>query len=196
MGYAKNGLNRTRLLIVVFIVLAVIAAAGGGATYYAGTNKFCGNTCHQMKTRYELWRESTHNQVKCITCHSEPGTAGEVRAHIAGLNYLKSFMKGTTSNITIFAERSNPARLKSCIYCHPADTLKEETETLRINHASHISAKGSMCTDCHAGMVHGIRSFEEVDTGRLREKKCITCHMSEGARIDCRGCHTGKVAKR
>ncbi|NOZ85652.1 MAG: hypothetical protein GXP49_05210 [Deltaproteobacteria bacterium] len=195
MGYARKGSHIRKLLSVVFIVLAVIAAAGGGATYYAGTNKFCGNTCHQMKTRYALWRKSSHNQVKCIKCHSEPGIAGEVRAHMAGLNYLKSFIKGTTSNITIFAERGNPARLKSCIYCHPADTLREETGTLKINHASHISAEDSLCTDCHSGMVHGSRSLEEVDTGRVREKKCLTCHIREVTRIDCRGCHTGAVLR-
>ena len=63
---------------------------------------------------------------------------GELKAHIDGLKYLKSFLKEKTGNITIFAARENPARLKSCIYCH----------------------------------------------------------MREGARLDCRGCHIKKVDRK
>lgn len=192
MGNGKKGSNRKKLSILFFSVTALLVIAGAGSTYYAGTNDFCG-TCHQMKTRYEQWKKSTHNNVDCVTCHAEPGIVGEFKAHVDGLKYLKSFLKDKTGNITIFAARENPARLKSCIYCHPADTLKKETETLRINHASHITREGSLCTDCHAGMIHDSQSPGEV---RPAEKKCIACHMREGARLNCQSCHIKKVDKR
>ncbi|HDH13464.1 MAG TPA: hypothetical protein ENG83_14940 [Nitrospirae bacterium] len=195
MSNGKKGSNRKKLLIAVFVILAVFIIAAGGSTYYVGTNNFCGRTCHQMKTRYMLWSKSSHNQVKCITCHSEPGILGEFKAHIDGLNYLKSFLKEKNTNITIFATRRNPARLKSCIHCHPADTLKAETETLRVNHVSHIIRDGFLCTDCHTDMIHGSHSFE-VDGPRTKEQKCIACHMREGARLNCQSCHIKKVDKR
>lgn len=194
MGGDKESSPRKKLVVLGAAVLFVMITVGGGSTYYAGTNSFCGS-CHQMKTRYELWKRSSHNRIKCITCHSEPGLAGELKAHAAGLNYFKSFLKGKTSNITIFATRRNPARLKSCIDCHPADTLKEETETLKINHISHIIRDKFLCTDCHEDMVHGSHSFEIKKT-LPKEGKCIACHVQKGANINCQSCHIKKVIRR
>ncbi len=171
MSKDKKGSDRNKLLIVIFAVLLVVIIAGGGSTYYVGTNSFC-NSCHQMKTRYELWSKSTHKDVDCITCHSEPGFIGELKGHIDGLNYLKSFMKGKNKNITIFATRRNPARLKSCIHCHPPDKLIEETESIRINHISHIVRDEFLCTDCHEDMIHGTHSLE-VEKVRPKEENCI-----------------------
>ncbi|MBC8414480.1 MAG: NapC/NirT family cytochrome c [Nitrospira sp.] len=177
-GSKKGGLS----LILVLVAFAVIVAVGG--TYYAGTNNFCGS-CHQMKTRFASWEKSTHKDVKCITCHSEPGFVGEMEAHIAGLGYLKSFIKGTTENITIFATRKNPARINACIHCHPAETLPEETAELRIDHDVHIE-NGFLCTDCHKDIVHSPFNFDEV---KVKEASCVACHMTKIANINCQTCH-------
>jgi hypothetical protein len=185
--------KKVTLVILLLVVFVVIGGASTGYIY-VGSNQFCGRTCHQMKTREALWRKSSHNRVKCITCHSEPGLMGEIKAHIDGLNYLKSFLKGKTRHITIFATRRNPARLKSCIYCHPAETLIEETETLRVKHVAHIEMDNFLCTDCHEDMIHGTHSFE-IEKTRPREEKCIVCHLREGARLNCQSCHVKKVVR-
>ncbi len=177
--------------MIILAVLAVLVIASAGSTYYVGTNNFCGS-CHQMKTRYSVWSKSTHNQVSCITCHSEPGIIGEFKAHIDGLNYLKSFLKESTSNITIFATRRNPARLKSCIHCHPADTLVKNTEYLRVNHVSHVIDNEILCTDCHANMIHVSYDFE---MSLPKEENCISCHLKEGARTNCQSCHIKQVSR-
>lgn len=190
---SSNG-KKTTLVILVILAIVVIAGAGGG-TYYVGTDSFCAYTCHQMKTRAALWQKSSHSDIKCISCHSKPGFVGEFEAHIDGLNYLKSFLKKKTTHITIFATRRNPARLEACINCHPADTLLEETESIRINHVSHIlrdGSKGFLCTDCHKDMIHGTHSFE-IDKVRPDEERCIACHIKEGARLNCQSCHIKKV---
>lgn len=195
MSKGKKGSNRKKGLIVFLAVITVIViGVGTGGFVYVGSNHFCGS-CHQMKTRYVLWSRSTHNQIKCVTCHSEPGLVGTFKAHLDGVNYLKSFLKGRTKHITIFATRRNPARLKACIYCHSADTLREETETIRINHISHVVRDEFLCTDCHADMIHGTHSFE-VEKTRPPEERCISCHIREGARLNCQGCHIKKVDKR
>lgn len=194
MGDDNNGSHRNKLLIVVITVLAVAALGFGGSLVYVGTNKFCGYTCHQMKTRALIWSKSTHSQIKCIECHSEPGFIGEFEAHVDGLNYLKSFVKGQTKHLTIFATRRNPARLKSCIHCHPADKLIAETESVRVKHVSHIVRDRFLCTDCHEDMVHGAHGFE-VEMTKPQEKKCIACHLREGATLHCQACHTKKVVR-
>ncbi|GBE05895.1 MAG TPA: hypothetical protein ENG95_01685 [Nitrospirae bacterium] len=185
--------KKKKTLIIILAVLAVIVIAGAGSTYYVGTNDFCGLKCHQMKTRYSVWSKSTHNQIKCITCHSEPGFVGELKAHIDGLNYLKSFLKKSTAKITIFATRRNPARLKSCIHCHPADTLKKDTKDIRINHVSHVIDNEILCTDCHANMIHISHDFE---MSRPQEKTCIACHLKAGARTNCQSCHIKPASRR
>jgi len=188
----KKGKKKTLIFLLVFAVL-VIAAAGSGYVY-VGSNDFCAYKCHQMETRAAIWEKSTHKDIKCIECHSEPGIIGEFKAHLDGLNYLKSFVKGKTDHLTIFATRRNPARLKACIHCHPADELQEESETIRIGHNVHIVKSDYLCTDCHQDMIHGTHSFK-VDMSIPKEKNCISCHLREGAVTHCQSCHKRKVVR-
>ena len=187
--------NKKKTLAVLLIIAAVVLIVGAGSGYvYVGSDDFCAYKCHQMETRAAIWRKSTHKDVKCITCHSEPGIIGEFKAHIDGVQYLKSFLKGKTTNLTIFATPKNPARLESCIHCHPADKLIEETETIRIDHISHIVKNEYLCTDCHQDMIHGTHSFE-ADMSIPKEANCIGCHLREGAVTHCQSCHVKKVVR-
>ena len=189
------GIKGKKGMLLSLSVIAVLIIAGVSSGYvYVGSNEFCAYKCHQMETRAAIWRKSTHKDVKCITCHSEPGVIGELKSHIEGVKYLKSFVKGKTENLTIFATRKNPARLKSCIHCHPADKLSEETETIRIDHNVHIVENENLCTDCHQDMIHGTHSFD-VDMSIPKEKNCISCHLREGAVTHCQSCHLRKVVR-
>ncbi len=183
-----------KIILALIIILAIGLGISAAGYVYVGSDNFCAYKCHQMNTRAAIWKKSTHKDVKCITCHSEPGFIGEFKAHVDGLKYLKSYVKGKTTHLTIFATRRNPARLKSCIHCHPADTLSEETESVRINHTDHILENEFLCTDCHEDMIHGTHSFE-IDMSSPREKNCIACHIREGARTDCQSCHIKNIEK-
>ena len=185
--------KKSTLMFLSVIAVLVIAAAGSGYVY-VGSNEFCAYKCHQMNTRAAVWQKSTHKDIKCIECHSEPGFVGEFKAHIDGLKYLKSFVKGKTTHLTIFATRRNPARLKACIHCHPADNLIEETEDIRVKHDIHIVKNEYLCTDCHQDMIHGTLSFES-DMSRPKEKNCLSCHLREGAVTHCQSCHIKKVVR-
>ena len=188
----KKG-KKTTLVFLLIIGVLIIAGASGGYIY-VGSNNFCGYKCHQMKTRAAIWEKSSHSHIKCITCHSEPGFICELKAHIDGMNYLKSFLKERTKNITIFATKRNPARLKSCIYCHPAETLTDETETIRIDHYKHIVKYELLCTDCHEDAIHGTHSFE-TEMIRPQEKNCLSCHLTIGAQTNCESCHIKQVVR-
>ncbi len=186
--------GKTTTLAFLMIIAVVIIAGGSGGYVYVGSNDFCGYKCHQMKTRAAIWEKSSHSDIKCITCHSEPGFVGELKAHIDGLNYLKSFLKEKTENITIFATERNPARLESCLYCHPVDKLSDETESIRINHSDHIVKGEFLCTDCHEDSIHGTLSFE-TEMIKPQEKNCLSCHFTLGAQTNCESCHVKQVVR-
>jgi len=188
----KQG-KRTTLVFLLIVGVLIIAGATSGYIY-VGSNDFCGYKCHQMETRAAIWQKSSHSGVKCITCHSEPGFIGELKAHLDGMNYLKSFLKEKTENITIFATERNPARLKSCIYCHPVDKLTDETETIRVQHYTHIVKEELLCTDCHEDAIHGTHSFE-TEMIRPQEKNCLSCHLTLGVNTNCESCHVKQVVR-
>ncbi|RUA12902.1 MAG: hypothetical protein DSY83_13215 [Flavobacteriia bacterium] len=181
-------------LVLLLIIGGLVIAGGVGGYVYVGSNQFCAYKCHQMSTRGATWRKSSHKEVKCITCHSEPGFVGEIKAHIDGLNYLKSFLKDTTTHSTIFATKRNPARLKSCLYCHPAEKLQDETETIRMYHATHVVKEKLLCTDCHQDSIHGTLSPEK-EMMRPRERVCLSCHLTVGAPTNCESCHVLPVVR-
>lgn len=184
-----------RLWLVLLLIIGALVLAGGAAGYrYIGSNQFCAYKCHQMTTRGATWRQSSHKDIKCITCHSEPGFIGEMKAHIDGLHYLKSFLQDTTTHGTIFATKGNAARLKSCVYCHPVDGLPDETEALQIYHGRHVVDNGLQCTDCHQDAIHGSLSFEK-NMIRPPEKVCISCHLAQGALTNCQSCHRRPVVR-
>ena len=181
-------------LVLLLIVCGLVLAGGTAGYRYVGSNQFCAYKCHQMSTRGATWRQSSHKDVKCITCHSEPGFIGEMKAHIDGIHYLKSFLKDTTTHGTIFATNGNSARLKSCLYCHPVEKLQDETETIRMNHEKHVVKEKLLCTDCHQDAIHGTLSFE-VNMIRPQEKTCIACHLKVGALTNCESCHRRPVIR-
>ena len=184
-----------KLPLVLLLILAVVLIAGGTAGYrYAGSNDFCAAKCHQMSVRGATWQKSSHKDVKCITCHSEPGFIGELKAHIEGLSYLSSFLKDTTTHSTVFALENNPARLEACLHCHPIEKLQDETEEIRMHHEQHVVKEKYMCTDCHQDAIHGTLGFE-TEMMRPREKTCISCHLKVGALTNCESCHTRPVTR-
>ena len=184
-----------KLPLVLLLILGAVLLAGGTTGYiYVGSDQFCAYKCHQMSTRGATWRLSSHKDVKCITCHSEPGVIGELKAHIDGISYLTSFLKDTTTHSTVFAFRRNPARLKSCLHCHPAEKLQDETETIRMNHEQHVVKEQLLCTDCHQDAIHGTLGFE-TEMMKPKEKNCISCHLEVGALTNCQSCHTRPVTR-
>jgi len=187
--------KKKRIPLLLLLIIGGLVVAGGTAGYnYIGSNQFCAYKCHQMTTRGATWRLSSHKNVKCITCHSEPGVIGELKAHIDGLHYLVSFLKNTSTHSTIFATKGNAARLKSCLSCHPVKSLKDETEAIRMAHKKHLVGSTLLCTDCHKNPIHGTLGFEK-EMIRPQEKTCLACHLKVGAPSACESCHRRPVSR-
>lgn len=171
--------------IVIFAALIVVAIAFLGVYTWASTPAFC-NICHIMSTRYVSWNRSMHwNKATCIQCHSEPGTIGELRAHLQGGRYLYSLITGARTRTVLTAQVSNA----SCERCHEPNELGELVRGHDPNHVRHLEI-GINCAQCHDNLVHGtlagtpFRSYMASCNDCHREndpatQSCTTCHSKE-----------------
>lgn len=172
-------MNRSgRAFLLVLVVLVLLAAVGGGGgLYYASLPSFC-NSCHIMQTRYVSWKRSSHgDRVKCITCHSEPGLWGEMKAHIEGTRYIYALVTGERSGPVLKAQVGNP----TCLQCHSESSLASRDQVGRpsVNHAPHVRADVS-CGACHGSLVHGSLSGRDPIPPKDR---CVNCHKPPDRRL-------------
>lgn len=168
-------------LLIGILVCAVVAGFIG----YSSTPQFC-SMCHIMETRYVSWQNSDHADVTdCLSCHSEPGTLGEIKAHLAGSRYLYAYIRGEVSRPILLADVPN----QNCFKCHEKERLKEEpvpTEIHATYHAIHIE-KGLSCVECHGGLAHATMLPVRA---RSAMSLCQQCHKAEGGTlITCARCH-------
>ncbi len=187
--------KKSKILIPLVIFGIILFIAAGSRSYkYVESNEFCGYLCHQMTTRSAIWQKSSHGNVKCLTCHSETGIVGSLKAHIEGIHFLKSYMRNKTDNITIVATEKNPAKHTACLRCHPVETLISETKDIRMNHYDHIVIGKYLCGECHENAIHSTHSFEEKRI-KPQEDNCLSCHMALGINTNCGSCHIKKVVR-
>lgn len=118
-----------------------------------------------MSTQYTAWRRSVHSETPCITCHSEPGAVGEIKAHLKGsVDLFRHFFK-------IYSKKEHTSEVKnsSCQTCHKE--IKEKNSKFKGIHLKHGTA-GLNCIDCHEGLVHG-----DLGGGiRYQKMSCTRCH--------------------
>ena len=174
------------LILTALLVIVVAAAVFLAAISYTSTPRFC-SSCHIMETRHISWKNSDHaDSTNCLSCHSEPGTLGEIKAHLAGSRYLYAFVRGEVSGPILMAEVPN----MNCFKCHEAETLKEDPAPGEIHatyHAIHIE-KELMCVECHGGLAHATMVPVRA---RSAMSLCQRCHKREqGELAACSRCHS------
>lgn len=174
------------LALVLAVILVTVFAAWGVMTY-TGSPTFCAG-CHVMETRYMSWRRSSHGEkATCIQCHSDPGTWGELKAHLNGTRYLYVMLTGEKSGPILKASVESAV----CERCHSVDLLPEVLRAHKILHGVH-RARGIECTGCHAGLVHGNLHGSQP---RAAMRGCVTCHAKESpSLVACQTCHIQPVA--
>lgn len=149
------------LLAVVFVAFLIFLGAG---FVYTSSSYFCAS-CHEMSTQYISWRRSAHSEVSCMSCHSEPGLIGEVKAHLKGSKQVFIHV----SRLYRLAKFIAHVKDGSCLRCHK--DIKEENAQFKGIHKSHSKIKVD-CADCHAGIVHG-----DIAGGFPYQKNsCAECH--------------------
>lgn len=188
----KN-LIRTRkgkILIVTGILVAILVVSFVGFEV-TSLPIFC-STCHNMKPYYESWKVSSHNEVNCIKCHSDPGLVPYLKTKANGLVEVGIYLSGNLPT-NYQTEVSDESCLREG--CHSQEKLKEEKVDFRkgisFEHETHLETlKGQFrlrCTSCHSQIVQDEHISVATST-------CFSCHFkkeepNEGT-AECTLCHS------
>ncbi len=178
--------RRTKWLITAALFALTATALFAGLIGYTSTARFCAS-CHIMETRYVSWQYSDHAAyTNCLSCHSEPGLTGEIKAHLAGARYVYAFLSGRQSGPILLAEVPN----ENCFKCHDAEALGEEKEDSGQAHASYHrlhQEKQIACVACHGGLAHATMLPVKA---RSAMTLCQSCHQPHDSAVrSCNRCH-------
>jgi len=182
--------RKGKALIVAGILVAilVVSLAGFEVTSFP---KFC-STCHNMKPYYESWQVSSHNEVNCIKCHSDPGLVPYLKTKANGLVEVAIYLSGNlpTSYQTEVSD-------ESCLRegCHSQEKLKEEKvdfeKGISFEHETHLETLKDefrlRCTSCHSQIVQDEHISVATST-------CFSCHFKKEEPnkgiAECTFCHS------
>jgi trimethylamine-N-oxide reductase cytochrome c-type subunit TorC len=106
-----------QLGILAVILLVVVTV---GFIEYSAQPSFCTN-CHIMQPYYDSWSTSSHNNVKCISCHYAPGIKAEAMGKLQAANQVVKYVTGAYG-MKPWAEIEDAACLRSG--CHTERALE------------------------------------------------------------------------
>lgn len=191
----------TLLFLAIFFGLSFV---GLEAT---SSSEFC-SSCHEMKPEYYTWKASTHSEVDCVSCHTDPELKNIAKDKAEGVTKLYNNLK-STSAAPIRMTKEIPD--SACETCHNVFT-RDVTPSgdLIIPHDKHKN-KDIECTQCHRGIAHGkiadrkmtyatdyAKWDQEVGTTSMADFKfirpdmetCMECHKARKISTECKTCHT------
>jgi hypothetical protein len=162
----------------IFIVLVIFVAMGAVVTQkmldITENPAFCGKNCHIMRPYYDSWRGSSHNDVRCVECHYEPGFIGHIKGKINGLMQFYSY-ETTVDEYSgkLYAKVMD----KNCLTCHEQRIFSSNVNYMGVNfsHSNHLLQPkrgiSLTCTSCHSMLVIGMKEHQSVS-----DPSCAQCH--------------------
>jgi nitrate/TMAO reductase-like tetraheme cytochrome c subunit len=204
----KYKLIKVMTLTVLFLALFFsIGLIGLKAT---SSSTFC-SSCHEMKPEYYTWKNSSHSEVDCVNCHTEPGVKQTAKDKINLI--VKAVSKDSNDSgapIRVTGEIPD----STCEECHNV-YQREFTVTgdIIIPHDKH-KEKEVKCTQCHNGVAHGEiadrnmtfktdyqqwdsksgkRAMEDLKFTKPDMDTCMECHETRDISTECKTCHTTGV---
>ena len=178
---------------LLFLVVAAFGAVALGAygIEITGHPKFCAS-CHNMGEYYVSWEHSSHKDVACVKCHTEPGVTGTIAAKAQGMVQLVQYIAGSYGTRP-HGEISNASCQQES--CH-GEIVNDGTvimlyDKIKFRHDKHLSerpkGKSLNCVSCHGQTVQG----QHISVSKTT---CLTCHFynrgdKQVAAGDCETCH-------
>lgn len=171
-----RSIKKPRNALIVLILLSVIFIIGvitiQKTLEITEDPSFCGKNCHIMRPYYNSWKTSSHNDVRCVECHYEPGLVGHIKGKINGLMQLYSYQTGKEEEYQPRAEVKN----ENCLKCHEKRIVLNATyKGVTFSHQNHLSVRKRGiqldCTSCHSMIVIGMKEHRSVT-----DPSCIRCH--------------------
>ena len=174
--FINNWISRHKLPIIIALIIMVSIALVATEKMLELTENpaFCGKNCHIMRPYYDSWRGSSHNDVRCVDCHYEPGLIGHVKGKINGLMQFYSY-ETTVEEYSgkLYAKVMD----KNCLVCHEKRIFSSDVGFMEVNfsHKNHLLKKnrgiGLTCTSCHSMLVIGMKEHQSVS-----DPTCSQCH--------------------
>jgi nitrate/TMAO reductase-like tetraheme cytochrome c subunit len=208
--FRYKGFKFMTLALFFVVIFVILGFSGIKAT---SSSQFC-STCHEMKPEYYTWKASTHSEVDCVSCHTDPALKKLAKDKADGIVEL---YKNQTNTFTAPIHMTKEIPNSACNKCH--DMSKRQVTPsgdLIIPHDKHIN-KGIECVQCHSGVAHGKiadrkmtfqadydKWNQEVGTSAMADTKftspdmdtCMECHKARNVSTACKTCHTtGMVPK-
>jgi nitrate/TMAO reductase-like tetraheme cytochrome c subunit len=202
-----------KIITLTLLFLALFASIGFTGLEATSSSKFC-SSCHEMKPEYYTWKASTHAEVDCVNCHTQPGAENIPKDKA---NVIVQAFKKETNTYTAPIHMPGEIPNSACEKCHNVST-REVTPSgdLIIPHEKH-NANGIECIQCHSGVAHGKiadrkmtyqsdydRWDDTIGTAAMSDTKfirpdmdtCMECHKARNVSTACKTCHkTGMVPK-
>lgn len=177
--------RKARFAIAVALAIIILIMVMSEVSMFP---RFC-LTCHYMVPYYDNWRTSTHNQVRCVTCHYPPTLDGWFEGKRQAASQLVTYMLNTYKTKPV-AEIEDASCLRKG--CHDKRLLAGaiQFKPVLFAHRPHLTqlrrGKVLRCTSCHSQIVQG----EHIT---VTETTCFLCHfkgMEAGeAMPGCPSCH-------
>lgn len=182
--------------IVVAVVVAVIVLINFG--YFAGSTfsgKYC-IVCHEIRSSYQEWSESTHRKIQCKKCHGS-ALSFNLRFHFTNFNRLLVHMRGDIPDRIMMLGEQTSDVASACRDCHEGnyslwragghsmsynDVFLNEKENRKI-------LLNQDCMRCHGMFFNGsiediVTPIDTVGPWKLADKSlagrpainCLSCH--------------------
>jgi len=196
-----------KVMTLTVLFLALFFSLGMFGLEATSSSTFC-SSCHEMKPEYYTWKASSHSEVDCVNCHTEPGIKQTAK------DKADLIVKAVKKN---YNESAAPIRMpgeisdSACEKCH--NVLQREftvSGDIIIPHDKH-KEEDVKCIQCHSGVAHGEIADREMtfktdydkwdsDLGevamadlkwtRPTMDSCMECHESRQITTECSACHT------
>jgi hypothetical protein len=170
----KNWISAHKLPIAILLIIlfSTIAVATQKVLEITENPAFCGKNCHIMKPYYDSWRTSSHNDVRCVECHYEPGLIGHLKGKINGLMQFYRYETTEEYSGQMYARVLD----KNCLVCHEKRIqLPVSYMGVNFSHRNHLLEPkrgiGLTCTSCHSMLVIGMKEHRSVT-----DPSCSQCH--------------------
>jgi nitrate/TMAO reductase-like tetraheme cytochrome c subunit len=196
-----------KILTITLLFLALFFSIGLIGLEATSSSGFC-SSCHEMKPQYFTWKASSHAQVDCVNCHTEPGVKQTTKDKAELIvSALGSKDDSNVAPIRMTKEIPN----STCEKCHNIYNREFSVSgDIIIPHDKHNDEEIE-CTQCHTGIAHGkITDREmtfktdydkwdaELGKAAMADMKfskpdmdtCIDCHKSRNISTECSTCHS------
>jgi len=182
--------SRLRLWATLSAILVVVLFVVVGLLWVDHWSRMSGTCaqCHVLDASVQTWRDGSHADVDCTTCHDSPGRLGLVDTRVRAFSDVVANLSAPTS-----VRAPATTTEGGCRSCH-SDQLNETlvVGSVRVRHAEF--ARSLSCQQCHGRVGHQGLGAKEGALSSGVMTTCSDCHDGKVASNACSTCHVGDIA--